>query len=108
MTDPRSSIWTGLVESIIIDHQFPPNTPLTQAYQATPGATSHALDIYDPADQLYIKQFWQAFLAPRQCSSTWQCQLFLRHGEPLCVFSTLGYQPWLNGLTPGDGITGKE
>jgi hypothetical protein len=75
---------------------------------AKPGATSRALDFSSPDDLDFIERFWKSFLAPRQCSATWQCQEFLRHGEPLCVFSTLGYKPWLNGDTPGGGVAGIE
>ena len=101
-------LWTALVQQIVEFQQLPPNTPLLNGYLATPGAVNRTLDLNASADQLYIEHVWQAFLAPRFCSATWQCQEFSRHGTPECVFTALGYTPWRNGPPPGNGLTGDE
>ncbi len=102
-----STLWAELTRRITVDHTFPYNQPLRDAYVAS-GATSADLDLDDPGDQEYLRNLWYALLAPRRCSADWQCKAFLRHGEPECVFDALGYRAWRNGDLPGAGVTGDE
>lgn len=103
-----STLWTALTRQITVDHVLPANPPLAAAYASVAGAASQPLNLSAAADQLYLRQLWQTFLAPRKCSADWQCQLFLRHGAARCVFDQLGYTPWYNGDGTGAGVTGVE
>jgi len=74
-----------LTYQIIVDLVMPPTTL---------APTGQALNLSSADDQTYMRQIWQTYLAPRQCSATWQCELA---GAGTCVFNTLGFTPWRNG-----------
>ena len=93
---------------IVKGNSFPYNLPLYDAYVAS-GAIPAMLNLSSLADQEYIRNVWYSFLAPRQCSADWECQQFLRHGTPQCIFDSLGYVPWRNGDPAfASGVTGDE
>lgn len=101
------TLWDDLTRQITVDHVFPANAPLAAAYAAVAGAVAQPLNLSSPDDQAYLKRVWYTTLAPRKCSTDWQCKEFNRHGVPQCVFDALGYTPWLNGDS-ATGVTGRE
>ena len=108
-----SSSYTTLLDAltfqVISDHILPYNTPLFNAYNATVGAVNKTINFTDPADLLYLEQMYDTYLAPSQCSDSWECKKFTRHADNVCVFTSLGYTPWLNGDPAfARGYTGNE
>ena len=87
---------SGLVErvksGIFNTFLFPYNTPLESKWCLNSNQT---LDVTVQADQDYLRNFYNVFLAQRKCSQNWHCSQFSL--DAYCVFDSYFHQPWYNG-----------
>jgi hypothetical protein len=88
-------LWNDLSRQIIKLHQLPPNPYAT--------ATGALINVTDPDDQRYLRQFHAAYLAPRSCAADWMCRLA---DVGTCIFPVHHTRGWRNGLELA--VTGDE
>jgi hypothetical protein len=90
-------LFAALRRSILVEHRFPDNAPLRAAYAAM-GAACRPIDLSDPDDLTYLRNFYFAFLANRRCAADWQCTLTTpTDARARCIFDSDSYVPWRNG-----------